>query len=311
MSSDKRITRSNAQKTTTNTSTPNRVKSGTSTPYSPRCSKDKPKEENILHNMILKLSDQITTLTKSVNVIGEKVDKLEKLSNIQSSESENIKTKLMEVSETADNINLTTKWVDSKITEEQNSKRVEKESNLLKDEHNVVWKEAMNARKTSFWHGLQNYKKAELYTEWIDSSPEYLPLKYRPKVNTSDSRLAVEQKVKSAKTKYRDDINLMMHYVDNHDENVWDVEERIEEIITEIAPSEDHKITLLEMWRNEVIINENISRELWNKKYDFFQRKKQEEEKTGNYKTVDEKSNKLRFTNRTKSKHRFRYEVTN
>ena len=229
MSTDKRVTRSRLQK---------RASSGTSTP---RYSSDKPKEDVMLFDIISKLSDQMTAHTNSISIIAERLDKLEKVSSVQSLESEDIKTKLMEVIETTDDIALTTKWLDIKITEEQTSKKVKKECNLLKDKHNVVWKEAMNARKTGFWHSLQNYEKAQLYTEWIDNSPEYLPLKYRPKVNASDGHLAVEQKVNTAKAKYRDDISLMMHHSDNHDEIVKSVDVQIQEVIIAITESEDHR----------------------------------------------------------------------
>ena len=64
---------------------------------------------------------------------------------------------------------------------------IEKKCYQIIEENAIIWKERMNQRKIVHWHCLQNAAKAQLYNDWVTESPDYLPLKYRPKINENDS----------------------------------------------------------------------------------------------------------------------------
>ena len=101
---------------------------------------------------------------------------------------------------------------------------------------------------------------------------------------------------------YRENIDLMLHYSDSHDENVLLIDSEIEDFISEMTTSIDHKLVLLNMWREETITNEEISKQLWIKRRNFLIRKKKEEEESGDYMTRDEKSEDIKVKIRGKRK---------
>ena len=146
----------------------------------------------------------------------------------------------------------------------------------------------MNQRKISYWHCLQNASKAELYKDWQTNSPDYLPLKYRPKVNATDSDLILLLKSEEAEQKYADEIDIMRHYSRQHEERVLEIDEEIKTDIDGWSFSEEEQSCLLELWSAETRKNEIISQQLWDKRLDFLTKKKKEEEEMQNVRFIDE-----------------------
>lgn len=152
-----------------------------------------------------------------------------------------------------------------------------KSARKFKSENTVLWSETMNARKKSYWRYFQNLKKSRLYDNWISECPEYLPLKYRPKINASDCGMLKERKMGQAFLRYKEDITLMECYTERHKiktetlDNI--IRERAEYLgldgftITEIAL----------MWEEEAEHNQSISEQLWKKRESFLIRKKEED----------------------------------
>ena len=87
------------------------------------------------------------------------------------------------------------------------------DANEFKENNSVFWSDTLNKRKKSYCKCLQNERKSKLYEKWIEDYPQYLPLKYRPRLNPSDSPVLVQQKLASSRQKYVDDIDLMKRYV--------------------------------------------------------------------------------------------------
>ena len=67
----------------------------------------------------------------------------------------------------------------NKLEEEHKLQETRRECEVLIQGHTIPWKGLLKSRAISYWHTLQNYRKAELYREWIELCSEYLPLKYR------------------------------------------------------------------------------------------------------------------------------------
>ena len=114
--------------------------------------------------------------------------------------------------------------------------------------------------------------------------------------------MAVSQKLESAAKCYREDIDLMLHYSENHDEKVFLIDAEIEDIISDMTTSIDHKAVLLNMWREEAVTNEEISKQLWIKRRNFLIKKKREEEEKGDYMIRVEKSEDIKVKIRGKKK---------
>ena len=157
----------------------------------------------------------------------------------------------------------------------------------------------MSARKIGYWHCIQNFSKAQLYDEWCKSCPEFLPLKYRPKINPTDPPMVLEKKIEEAATRYRDDIELMYQYALDHEYKVNETDSYMTQAIQDMTDSEACQSHLQNMWREEAAANEQLSRDLWDKRKKFLETKKAEEEEQNNYQTVQQI--KPRF-NKTKNR---------
>ena len=176
------------------------------------------------------------------------------------------------------------------------------ECQKLKKENSVKWRDIMNRRKKSYWHCLQNFKKADLYSNWVQESPSYLPLKYRVKVNSSDSETATQHKIEAAKSRYRGDIELMYQYSSEHEENANNADECAHTLIHDMTKSETHRTILRNYWEEEVVMNENISTQIWEKRHNFLvSRKNDEEQEKGHLFLAD---NQLKKVERRKRKNR-------
>ena len=289
-------------KTSTPSGPSNKITAGRSTPC--RSTSSSESKDSSIFNIISKLSDQITELNQTIGCIATRLTTLENEVKGHRGETRDIKLKLNEVVQSTGQISNYVESLDMQMCNDKTNQIIIEECLRIKEGNSVIWKETMNERKKSFWHGTQNFGKAKLYTGWIEDSPEYLPLKYRPKVNTSDSQITIDQKVILAKIKYRDEIKLLYQYSEDHDLKVLEVDSHMNEIIENITSSELHRNVLLQMWAEETEINENISRQLWTKRLEFLKRKKEEEEASGTSRTIDENSQIPQIKKRDKFKNR-------
>jgi len=158
--------------------------------------------------------------------------------------------------------------------EKKDENSIIRNARKFKSANSVVWSDTMNARKKSYWKYIQNLEKSRLYTNWIKEDADYLPLKYRPKINASDAAVLIEQKTNQAALSYRADISLMRHYTERHKRKT----EALDKILIEQAESQGLDECTIEeitqMWEEEVKHNENISEQLWKKRECFLIRMK-------------------------------------
>lgn len=173
--------------------------------------------------------------------------------------------------------------LEAKMDESTRKIRIKEAASSIKYENQVIWKSTMNKRKQCYWHALQNRRKAELYESWRTESPNYLPLKYRPKVNNHDCEESTNQKIDIARQQYIDDIGLMQHYSQTHSSRMQLLDTEFSELLSRTTGDEDIKQQLIKMWFQEASINEAISEQLWIKRQDFLSRKKEEDEATNSH----------------------------
>ena len=258
---------------------------------------------------IVKVSDQISTLSEAVLCIGTRLDKLEKVSSDKNKSLTDPNINLLEevaaTKRATETVVVSCASIQQQLEKNQEKKMTEKMCEQLIQGHEISWTRLVNNRAISYWHGLQNYEKARLYREWIEFCPDYLPLKYRPRVNESDNELAIDQKLAAAMTRYQDDIALMTTYSEQHEEKVEEYEREAETLIEEMAEGQEDIVSALtDIWRDRCAINMAKSRQLWQKREDFLNKKKFEEEANNNCQTVDENWHRPRFKKRGKKQQR-------
>ena len=150
----------------------------------------------------------------------------------------------------------------------------------FKAQNQVLWSDSMNSRKKCYWKFVQNDRKSALYERWTEESPQFLPLKYRPRANSTDSPVLIEQKIGQSHRKYRDDITLMKAYAEQHIVRT----KKLDKVIQEEALGKDLGENVIReikiLWEEEAQKNELISLQLWKKRESFLIKKKKEEADT-------------------------------
>ena len=93
------------------------------------------------------------------------------------------------------------------------SKNEELAEILLKEKHkrtvheictrnlNLQWNQASLQRRKFYKNFVKNYKKHQLYTEWMGSSPNFLPLKYKPKRIPGETPNFTDARIREAQQK--------------------------------------------------------------------------------------------------------------
>ena len=169
---------------------------------------------------------------------------------------------------------------------------IEKRCHEIIAENAITWKLKLNQRKISYWHCLQDSAKAEQYNNWLTESPDYLPLKYRPKINETDSDFLLQMKSEKAHQKYINDLDLIYEYLYQHEEKIPEIEADVKTVIEEWTLGEEENSCIQDIWTAEVKKNEKISQQLWKKRSDFLLKKKREEEERADTRFIDEEKEK-------------------
>lgn len=157
----------------------------------------------------------------------------------------------------------------------------------LKRTISLLWADSLNKRKQSFWHHLQNRSKADLYTAWIGTSPEYLPLKFRPKNIPGEIEVAKNNRIAEAKLSYTNSVATMRAYAQKHQESYEELDTMILSRINTMTGSHEEKDLLIKWWQEDTGKNEMISLQLWQKHESFLSTKKNDDEAKGIYNLTD------------------------
>ena len=147
------------------------------------------------------------------------------------------------------------------------------------------WNDALNRRRRAYWNFIMNRNKGRLYKTWQQNDPQFLPMKFRPKIQETDSPQIQDLRLQEAFDKYKRNIKELKLFEDKHSETFKNVDEEIMAKIDK-STSATGKYDLLkeelkQMWHSETSDQEHRSIEIWNKKERFLIRKKYEEMKNG------------------------------
>ena len=197
-------------------------------------------EENMDSSVTSQYNDIGLRFDNVSNLINKFVSSQETYTTAELTSQKGVKLEECDVLNRLQNLEYAIKRIEESTLRKENKLRAE---NFKKD-NQILWSDTMNARKRSFWKYMQNKSKEELYRSWIQESPEYLPLKYRPRVNPTDDEKVIQQKITSSRQKYAEDITLMASYAEGHAQKTASLDTVIAE--------EAHRLEIDEVTRQEI-----------------------------------------------------------
>ena len=95
----------------------------------------------------------------------------------------------------------------------------------------ALWCQAHNQRKKFYNNFVKNYRKHNLHKDLMATSPDFLPLKYKPKRIPGEIASHTTAKIMEAKQPYSNEVNLMLGYSKVHQTKVTAVDEGIGQLI--------------------------------------------------------------------------------
>ena len=146
------------------------------------------------------------------------------------------------------------------------------------DIHIYIYIQTLNERKKFYSNFVKNHNKARLYREWMESSPEFLPLKYKPKRIPGEIPSHTKAKVSEAKHRYKNDVNLMMEYSRIHQARVVAADKKMHQLIIDSCKNEEElAAALAQIWADETSEQEMRAVQGWTKIERFLNKKKHDD----------------------------------
>ena len=118
-----------------------------------------------------------------------------------------------------------------------------------------------------------------------DPSPNFLPLKYRPKKIPGETTNHTSLKLQEAHFKFQNDTELMSEYSDTHSSRMTEVDRDMTSLITSSCKRKEEIDKLLDDWKEDTRKEECLSLQVWDRHENFLRRKKHEDEVNKCYST--------------------------
>lgn len=165
--------------------------------------------------------------------------------------------------------------------------KTKEQCRAIKSTITLKWDDALKNRDKFYRNFIKNEKKSELYKDWTTNSPEYLPLKYRPKRIPGETPTFTEARINEAKLKYTNDCTLMKEYASTHKERFLKHDDEMKTEFRQLSENEDQYSMLIEQWTRETKKNESRAHQLWSRNETFLKKKKHEDEQSSNTNLAD------------------------
>ena len=138
----------------------------------------------------------------------------------------------------------------------------------LKISHQKEWQDTLNKRKFAFYKYLQNAEKAKLYRHYLESDPLYIPPKFKITPVPNETEQFRKLRENKSKANIQHEIEVMEAYSQIHYETYNKADTKMKE---NFKKTEDTMITqeLLKLWYTDVATEEEKSKIIWKKHYDF------------------------------------------
>ena len=165
------------------------------------------------------------------------------------------------------------------IRKTEKKRDVETQCKIIKSAISMQWTDLQKQRGKYFRNFVKNQKKAELYNSWIQNSPGYLPLKYRPKRISGEIHSYTNARVEEAKQRYHNDCQLLQQYAQIHEARYKELDAEARNMISKSVETSDQDETMWKMWSDEAELNESRAKDTWSRNERFLKRKKYEDER--------------------------------
>ena len=170
-----------------------------------------------------------------------------------------------------------TKELSDFVLKEKKEKSLKEKCNRIKHSIGLQWTQSLNQRKKFYGNFVKNYRKANLYKDWMNSSPDFLPLKYKPKRIPGETASYTKAKIAEAKQRYKNDVEQMLEYSKIHQGRVAATDKTVSELIERSCQTEEEESTLKQIWKDETSEQELKVAQAWLKTERFLARKKHED----------------------------------
>jgi len=163
------------------------------------------------------------------------------------------------------------------LIEEKQQQKIKEECRSLKSSISLEWNDMIQQRDKFFRNFIKNKKKSELYNNWLETSPDYIPFKFRPKMIPGEMEQFTVNRIEVARNKYFNDCKLLQDYAAIHKDKFAKVDEVMRNKFTEICSTEEQIKTISRQWRKEVQKSEDRASLQWSRNEAFLKRKKHED----------------------------------
>ena len=170
-----------------------------------------------------------------------------------------------------------TKELSDFVLKEKKEKSLKEKCNRIKHSIGLQWTQSLNQRKKFYGNFVKNYRKANLYKDWMNSSPDFLPLKYKPKRIPGETASYTKAKIAEAKQRYKNDVEQMLEYSKIHQGRVAATDKTVSELIERLCQAVEEESTLKQIWKDETSQQELKVAQAWLKTERFLSRKKHED----------------------------------
>ena len=243
------------------------------------------------HKNLVKVLDTMEKLIKDNELLYSKMSDLEKKISSCKCRNESVdsgKEKIVQIHEL--------------LSLEKQNRKFEDQCKSIKNQIAVFWSRNLSQRKKSFWHYCMNSSKANMYSQWIEDYPDYIPLKFKPKRIPNENQDATSHRVNKAREDYRSSVDLHKAYAASHEQKFKAVDSAVLGHIEKVTSLPEEQRILKEWWSDDTARCEHQSFQIWSKKENFFNRKRTED--IENDRSIFSKQTWDEITNSRRTPHR-------
>lgn len=204
--------------------------------------------------------------------------------------------------------------VDPTILIDSTELSFKREAEKIKQTFIQKWNHELKLRRIYFWNMLKNKNKADIYLNWLESSPIVLPRKLQFKEISEEPEQQRRRREKLAMDQFQAEIDLLQMRAKANEEKCDTVDLEMEQLIKTKANGNIAK-NLLFLWNTDCKQEEDISVQRWSKSSIWFDKYKTEFHETVNnqnpfVKTMNNStarpSNRRQFTERRNARNNYR-----
>ena len=192
------------------------------------------------------------------------------------------------------------------LMKEKKKEALKEECRAIKSDIILDWDSNIKSRNKFFRNFVKNDRKSDLYDNWAENSPNYIPFKHRPKRIPGERSEHCSARIEEAKRRYTAERELLKSYAQTHQHKVDQIDSQMADLFLLKCGNDDQYTMLIEQWAKETRRDEQRAQQMWSRNEKFLLMKKHEDEQHGNGALVDITwGEKLRSYGKKKPRPRF------